>query len=77
MDGHFSEKINMNNCIQRFLLGNLEISSYLKFALITADKTPFNLLRPSYGDKVRPYKNFGLPLFKSWLLNHYSPLHYN
>ena len=29
MDGHFSEKINMNNCIQKVSLANLEIFRYL------------------------------------------------
>ena len=29
MDGHFSEKMNMSNCIQRGFLANLEIFRYL------------------------------------------------
>ena len=38
MDGHFSEKINMNGCIQTvFFLANLDIFR-LPFALITAEK---------------------------------------
>ena len=63
MDGHFSEKFNMNNCIQSFFLTNLEIFKYL--CTDKCRKTPCMLIRPSYGDKVRPYENFGLPLFKS------------
>ncbi len=65
MDGHFSERINMNYCKQRFILANLEIFRYL--CTHNCRKTPCILLRPSNGDKVRPYKIFGLPLFKSWL----------
>ena len=66
MDGHFSEKINiLNNCIQRFVLAIVEIFRYL--CTHNCRKPPCMLLRPFYGDKVGPYKNFGLPLFKSWL----------
>ena len=68
IDGHFSEKISMNDCtcIQRFFLANLEIFRYL--CTHNCRKTPCMLLRPSYEElNVRPYKNCGLPLFKSWL----------
>ena len=65
IDGHFSEKINMNNCIQSFFLANLGIIRYL--CTHNCRIAPCMILRPSYGDKVRPYENFGLPLFKSWL----------
>ena len=48
MDGHFSEKINMNNCVQRFFLGNLEIFRYL----CTHNRLKF--LSPRWG--IRPVR---------------------
>ena len=72
MDGHFSEKMNINNCKQRSFLANLEIFRHL--CTHNCRKTPCMLLKLPYGGKIRPRKKFGLPLFKSWLceylLNH-------